>query len=412
MLSWKKYLIVFVAAATIAAVFLFGDLFIYKASLKSNYAKEALASIFFPGDLTVEDLRENFLSAQEGEDKVKILIVPGHDPDSGGAEFRNLKERHMNVFLAEELELLFANDDIFEVIVTRDQQEYDPIFAEYFDIERESIKKFINKHEKKMRDLIRRGRIENVVGVPHNNAGSEVAIKLYGINKWANENDIDLVVHIHFNDHGGRKRDVTGKYSGFAIYVPEKQYSNGEVSLSLARSIFSQIYNYYPKSNLPGENRGIVPDQKLIAIGANKTLDPAVALIEYGYVYELQFRYKSIRELVLRELAFRTHKGIMDFFEDLDTSDNPETRFLSFGISKNITKKGDKSIKVLYLQTALSFEEVYPPRGFSRNECSLDGIFGNCTVLAMKAFQRKYDLGVDGVAGSATISKINELYNN
>jgi len=40
-------------------------------------------------------------------------------------------------------------------------------------------------------------------------------------------------------------------------------------------------------SNISGENRGIIEDQKLIAIGAYNTLDPAVLFMEYGYIHPI-----------------------------------------------------------------------------------------------------------------------------
>jgi N-acetylmuramoyl-L-alanine amidase len=46
--------------------------------------------------------------------KVRILIVPGHEPNFGGTEFGNLKERDMTVDLANNLsEFFFCNSIVF-----------------------------------------------------------------------------------------------------------------------------------------------------------------------------------------------------------------------------------------------------------------------------------------------------------
>ena len=58
--------------------------------------------------------------------------------------------------------------------------------------------------------------------VRHNSASKEASVRLYGITKWANENKIDLMMHIHFNDDANHSKNIAGKYSGFALYIPIK----------------------------------------------------------------------------------------------------------------------------------------------------------------------------------------------
>jgi len=35
----------------------------------------------------------------------------------------------------------------------------------------------------------------------------DIALRLYGFNKWADENKVDAMVHIHFNDYPGERLD-------------------------------------------------------------------------------------------------------------------------------------------------------------------------------------------------------------
>ena len=56
---------------------------------------------------------------------------------------------------------------------------------------------------------------------------------------------MDLVIHIHFNDYPNRKLNRVGEYSGFSIYIPEKQLPNYEKSFEIVNSVFSQLKNIF-----------------------------------------------------------------------------------------------------------------------------------------------------------------------
>ncbi len=65
-------------------------------------------------------------------------------------------------------------------------------------------------------------------------------------------------------------------------------------------------------------------------------------------------------------------------------------------------EKGMVSDEVIILQKALAFEGVFASTEFSTN-------FGDLTVAAVSIFQTKYGLIVDGVAGTGTLLKLEEL---
>lgn len=408
----KKWIILLIIVFALAAfgILSFRDIGISTYQNVNISTYQNTAGLFFKKSTSVEDLWEKYDLTEEDEeaDRVKVLIVPGHDPDSGGAEFNEVYERDLNYDLSRELEWFFSLDSHFETILARDDKQYHPEFAEYFENGKEGISRFVEKSKRKMDKYAEVGLVRYTRGIPHGDANSDTALKLYGINKWSNENDIDFLINIHFNDYW-RKNNLPGEYKGFSIYVPESQYSNSETSHALARAVFRHLDNYYPKSNLPLENKGIVPDQKLIAIGANNTLEPAVILIEYGYIYELQFREKGVRNLVLQTLARATYNGIIDFFLEKDTSN--EAGELPFPLPSNVLlRRGARGKQVLSLQTALHFLGFYPPDGYSRYDCSLDGIYGPCTQKAVRAFQKKNNLLADGIAGRYTLSLLSETY--
>jgi peptidoglycan hydrolase-like protein with peptidoglycan-binding domain len=76
----------------------------------------------------------------------------------------------------------------------------------------------------------------------------------------------------------------------------------------------------------------------------------------------------------------------------------------SSGSNSSLLKYGSRGTAVKQLQqdlTALGYDCGTP-----------DGVFGNRTVSAVKAFQRACNLTADGIAGSRTLSKIEELIEN
>ena len=70
------------------------------------------------------------------------------------------------------------------------------------------------------------------------------------------------------------------------------------------------------------------------------------------------------------------------------------------------------SVKVRQLSKGMDGNDVKTlqaaliANGFSCGTAGADGDFGNATAAALRKFQTKYGLGVDGIAGNATWSKL------
>ncbi len=371
------------------------------------------ASVFFVDSITEEGLKKDFAFAGDGQKKIKILIVPGHDDELGGTAFKGIKEWKLNIKMAETLTQLLRKEPRFEVTLTRNKYKYNKNIQTYISENYEEIKKFQQKHKDTMKSLILSGLVDTKKGVEHNNAPSKTAIRLYGINKWANENNFDIVIHIHFNDNAGRRYNNAGKYSGITIYVPEKQFSNAKASMALAKSVFKRLTKYSAPSNLPIENGGLVEDQELIAIGSYNTLDPVSLLIEYGYIYESQFLSPKTQAQAIKESALQTYLGILDFFNDADHRKITayETATLPYSWSTNLKKGIRSNSDVFALQTALASLSLYPPTGRDKNNCPINGNFGPCTAKAVINFQKKYEINpASGFVGPLTRSKLNKFY--
>lgn len=367
------------------------------------------AGSFFAQSTTVESLKNNYRLAQENEyKKLRILVVPGHDKENWGTQYNGTKEEELNVELAEYLTKLLRKESEFEVYLLRNKEGYDQLFLKYLENNENMITQFQQEHKNEMLQLIQSGQIDSIKGVEHVSAPSDVATMLYGANKWANDLDTDIVIHIHFNDYPRRYSDWAGKYSGFSIYIPEKQYSNSEASFSVAESVKNSLNKFFATSDYEkeGAGTGIVEDQELIAIGAYNTLNSASLLVEYGYIYESQFTNSNTREFVLRELAFQTYNGVKEYFEG-------ENRFTAYVLpyqwSRNL-KKGMKHDKDIFaLQSFMATKGFYPPSGSNLNDCPITGNFGNCTLKAVQQYQLANDIYPPyGYVGPITRSHLHE----
>ena len=255
--------------------------------------------------------------AQDFTKPFKILIAPGHDNEVWGAEYGNIKEADMNLVLATQIYNMLKKDKRFDVYITRDKKGYTKEFADYFSKEKDAIITFKKNAKAETQTKIDNGIFQNVSGeVVHNAVNAETAIELYGINKWANENNIDAVINVHFNDYPRATNWTIGKYKGFVIYKPESQMSNAKESGKLAKRIFIQLSKKYGTSTYEKEKGGLVEDQKLIALGASGTLDKNVnsILIEYGYIYQKIFRDTKTRHQAYKDMASLTVEGINNYF--------------------------------------------------------------------------------------------------
>ena len=258
------------------------------------------------------------LQAQETIQPIKILLVPGHDKENWGAQYGNIKEVDMNLVLATQIYYILKKDKRFEVYITRNENGFTKEFVDYFFNNKANIISFKNNAKEETQIKIDNGTFLNKIGVVHNAVDRETAIELYGINKWANENNINAIINIHFNDYPRRNKWVIGKLKGFAIYMPDDQMSNAPLSSELAKSIFSQLSKKYIPSTYKKETGGLVSDEKLIALGASGTLNREVSsvLIEYGYIYQKIFRNSSTRHQAYKDMAQLTINGITDYFFD------------------------------------------------------------------------------------------------
>jgi N-acetylmuramoyl-L-alanine amidase len=249
---------------------------------------------------------------------IKILLVPGHDNEVWGAQYGNMKEATMTLALATQIYNILKKDKRFDVYITRDNSpaEYTKDFLDFL-AQKDAIITFEQNAKKIIQNEITNGSFVQKENAPHHSVSEDVALRLYGFNKWADENKIDAMIHIHFNDYPRPNAWTIRKYKGFVVYYPDGQLSNSKESGNLAADIYTQLHKKYTTSTYPPEAGGLTPDQKLIALGANGTLDASVrsVLIEYSYIYEKKFRAKSTRLQAYKDMAQLTVTGIKNYFK-------------------------------------------------------------------------------------------------
>lgn len=270
-----------------------------------------IAGLVFPEKVTSEILQQKYKNGS-----IKILIVPGHDKESYGSQYRGITEESLNAKLGFHLYNYFFSDPKFSPFTTRGHEgNYYDWFKNYTEGKKTEIKSWKNQLKSVMKSLLHTGAITKNIKILHNPAADNTSFNLYAVNKWANENDIDIVLHLHFNDYSGRIYDLPGKYNGFAIYIPEKQLPNYKVSQEIGESIKKQLSTMWNPSNFGKEKDTLIEDQELIAVGSNASRDGASILVEYGYIYEDRIYDKTKRDQTLVDLAYQTYLGTKNYFE-------------------------------------------------------------------------------------------------
>jgi peptidoglycan hydrolase-like protein with peptidoglycan-binding domain len=328
-------------------------------------------------------------------------------------------------------EQVLAQDPRLEVLVARGDEGWNDDLERYFDKEWDEIEEFVEDHKEAMEEVFEEldedEDEESHQQAPHNAAPGDVALRLYGINKWANERDVDLVLHLHLNDEAGRAPGERGAHSGAAIYVPDEIYGNADASRAVAEPIFDRLTAYTATSTFGLEQQGIVEDRELIAVGANNTSEVPSILIEYGYLYEPRITGEGAREETLEDFAYATALGLRDYLGTAAPS-KFGTKALPYAFSTDLLFTAPTSTAALASTTATSSTVAmdpgqvhgiyalqallrslgyYPGTEASLAVCPVSGIVGACTDAAVKAFQRANGLEETGTLGPRTRALLN-----
>lgn len=392
----------FLVTACAVAVFV-----VSRDTLVSLVETSSLVAAVFRESITPDLLRAHYRAGTS-----RVLIVPGHDNRSWGTEFGGLREADLTLTLGYHLYNFFASDPAFAAYIMRAPDgNIAPWFLEFSAANADEISAFRTQSKLKTAYYKQVGELAERRVVRHNPAADNVSRTLYAVNKWANDNGADIVLHLHFNDYPRRRPWVAGEHTGFSIYIPEAQLPNARGSRMLAESVRVRLLRLFAPSTLPLEKDTIIEDQDLIAVGSNASRDGASLVIEYGYIYEPYLHDASVRSAVLREIAYQTYRAVKEALGGTgDVRALAETTLLPYRFSRQLGR-GARGEDVLALQAALRKEGFYPPPDSAASDCPVSGYFGGCTERAVRAFERAHGIPASSSgAGAATIDMLNALY--
>src|SRR4051812_35608006 len=91
-----------------------------------------LAGLILPIFSAQAATQESIIQKYNSGQKIRILIVPGHDDQYWGTQYRNIKEADLNISMAQKIISYLSQDKNIQVITPRTRDGYTPTFSNYF----------------------------------------------------------------------------------------------------------------------------------------------------------------------------------------------------------------------------------------------------------------------------------------
>ena len=253
--------------------------------------------------------------------KIKILIDPGHNAATKGTVGWLGYEYYMTLRLAKQLTAILDEDDRFEYLLSRDGDYYSRPIKEYMT---NNYEKLLGIYDTKVKHN-NNNRIENLTKYQ--------TIELYAIRNYAIYNNYDLLLSLHFDymPYTNRRAKTEGfhvivsPYNGefnasmqIANKISEKMKENHKVSPTRAfdRYIPETVWNFYDRNNLIREGISI---RGLIVLGdefefeynkKNFIKDVPSVVVEAGFIHD----WKLGGNKALRELSKKIYEALLDLY--------------------------------------------------------------------------------------------------
>ena len=194
----------------------------------------------------------------------------------------------------------------------------------------------------------------------------------------------NLLVTFAYNGYG----DGTNfnSVNGFEV-IYSKLNPDANKSKILANNIL-----YYLDNGTKQRNRGVITGNYYTLRATNC---PSV-IVEAGFMTNLVEAKRMMDPDFQKEVGEECCMGVCRYL-GIKYKEGKDRKY-------SIIKKGSKGDLVYYLQYKL-FSRLYNPG-------TIDGIFGNKTLDALKQFQKDNGLVVDGIVGPKTWAKIKPIINN
>ena len=246
-------------------------------------------------------------------------------------------------------------------------------------------------------------------------AGSETLKKLDSAYKNANSDKDDD--SLRMGDSGSAVKDLQTKLKKLGYY-------DGTVDSTFGSGTYAAVKAFQKKYNLTAD--GVAGSETLKKLdsayknaGSDKDDDSLRKGATGSAVKDLQTKLKKLGfynayvdgsygdTTVAAVKAFQKKYNLTaDGVAGSETLKKLDTAYKNADSDKDddSLRKGATGSAVKDLQTKLKKLGFY--------NASIDGDYGDTTVAAVKAFQKKYNLTADGVAGSETLKKLDTAYKN
>ena len=246
-------------------------------------------------------------------------------------------------------------------------------------------------------------------------AGSETLKKLDSAYKNANSDKDDD--SLRMGDSGSAVKDLQTKLKKLGYY-------DGTVDSTFGSGTYAAVKAFQKKYNLTAD--GVAGSETLKKLdsayknaGSDKDDDSLRKGATGSAVKDLQTKLKKLGfynayvdgsygdTTVAAVKAFQKKYNLTaDGVAGSETLKKLDTAYKNADSDKDdgSLRKGATGSAVKDLQTKLKKLGFY--------NASIDGDYGDTTVAAVKAFQKKYNLTADGVAGSETLKKLDSAYKN
>jgi len=246
-------------------------------------------------------------------------------------------------------------------------------------------------------------------------AGKETLKKLDSV--YENANSAKEDGSLRMGDSGSAVKDLQTKLKKLGYY-------DGTVDSTFGSGTYAAVKAFQKKYNLTADGvAGSETLKKLDSAYKNADSDKDDDSLRKGAtgsaVKDLQTKLKKLGfynayvdgsygdTTVAAVKAFQKKYNLTaDGVAGSETLKKLDTAYKNAGSDKDdgSLRKGATGSAVKNLQTKLKKLGFY--------NASIDGDYGDTTVAAVKAFQKKYNLTADGVAGSETLKKLDSAYKN
>ena len=305
----KNHFIIFSAVIILLIIVAFASLII-----KANNIKEESEAINYNNLNKTNNIKLK-------NNKIKILIDPGHNAATKGNVGWLGYEYYMTLRLAKQLTAILDEDYRFEYLLSRDGDYYSRPIKEYMT---NNYEKLLGIYDTKVKHN-NNNRIENLTKYQ--------TIELYAIRNYAIYNNYDLLLSLHFDymPYTNRRAKTEGfhvivsPYNGefnasmqIANKISEKMKENYKVSPTIAfdRYIPETVWNFYDRNNLIREGISI---RGLIVLGdefefeynkKNFIKDVPSVVVEAGFIHD----WKLGGNKALRELSKKIYEALLDLY--------------------------------------------------------------------------------------------------